>query len=300
MIIPPVPYISRFFSASDGLKLHMRDYGGSHTTGAPVVCLTGLTRNSADFDLVARALASGQAGPKRRVVALDYRGRGLSDYDPNWKNYTLPVESNDIATVLAGAGIDQAIFIGTSRGGLHIMLLAATRPALLRAAVLNDIGPVLELQGMKRIRGYVGKFAPPTSSSEAIAVLKKIMGEDFTGLREADWEAYAHNTFANEKGEFGLRCDPQLMKQLEGLDLDQPIPPTWPQFDALRDVPLLLIRGANSDLLSQATLNEMVDHQPQSETYIVEGQGHAPLLLDEGSIARICGFVAKVDGLRPS
>ena len=263
--------------------------------GVPVVCLAGLTRNSADFGRLASALAAGLKGAKRRVLALDYRGRGLSGYDRNWKNYSLEIENADVLSVLAAMEIEAAIFIGTSRGGLHTMLLSATRPAVIRGAVLNDIGPVLEPRGMARIRGYVGKLPEPRSVPDAVDLLKETMSERFNGLSEADWEAYARITFTDAVGRICQRYDRNLMKLLESLDLEQPLSTLWPRFDGLRDVPLLIIRGANSDLLSAGTLREMAGRHPGAEILIVEGQGHAPLLLDEETINRICAFVAATD-----
>ncbi len=289
------PFESRFFTAVDGLRLHVRDYGSPLDAGTPAVCLAGLTRNSADFGPLASALAAGLAGKKRRVLALDYRGRGLSDYDPDWKNYSLAVENSDVLSILTALEIDAAVFIGTSRGGLHTMQLSATRPAALRGAVLNDIGPVLEPRGMARIRGYVGKLPAPRSIPDAVDLLKEMMSERFNGLSEADWEAYAKITFTDAVGRIGPRYDQNLMKTLIDLDLEQPLPSMWPQFDGLARVPLLILRGANSDLLSIATLNEMKTRHPGAQTYTVQGQGHAPLLLDQETIARICAFVGKID-----
>lgn len=289
------PFESRFFTAVDGLRLHVRDYGSPLDAGIPAVCLAGLTRNSADFGPLASALAAGLAGKKRRVLALDNRGRGLSDYDPDWKNYSLAVENSDVLSILTALEIDAAVFIGTSRGGLHTMQLSATRPAALRGAVLNDIGPVLEPRGMARIRGYVGKLPAPRSIPDAVDLLKEMMSERFNGLSEADWEAYAKITFTDAVGRIGPRYDQNLMKTLIDLDLEQPLPSMWPQFDGLARVPLLILRGANSDLLSVATLNEMKARHPGAQTYTVPGQGHAPLLLDQETIARICAFVGKID-----
>src|ERR1700730_5008818 len=180
--LPRVAIESRFCSAPDGLKLHLREYGSLHDPGIPVVCLAGLTRNSVDFGPLAIAVASGLKGPKRRVLALDYRGRGLSDHDPNWRNYSLEVENRDVLSVLAAMEIEGAIFVGTSRGGLHTMQISATRPSVLRGAVLNDIGPVLEPRGMARVRSYVGKLPVPTSIGDAVDLLKEMMSERFNGL----------------------------------------------------------------------------------------------------------------------
>ncbi|HEY8031036.1 MAG TPA: alpha/beta hydrolase [Methylocella sp.] len=295
MSILELPFESHFTSAPDGLRLHVREYGSRLDPGVPVVCLAGLTRNSADFGSLASALAAGLKGAKRRVLALDYRGRGLSDYDRNWKNYTLEIENADVLSVLVAMEIDAAIFIGTSRGGLHTMLLSATRPAVIRGAVLNDIGPVVESRGMARIRGYVGKLPEPRTLSDAVDLLKETMSERFNGLTEADWEAYARITFTDAVGRMGQRYDRDLMKPLESLDLEQPLPTLWPRFDGLRGIPLLIIRGANSDILSAATFQEMAARHKGTELLTVKGQGHAPLLLDEETINRICAFAAAAD-----
>jgi pimeloyl-ACP methyl ester carboxylesterase len=289
------PAVSRFFSAPDGLKLHLRDYGSSLDPGLPVVCLPGLARSAADFAPLATALAQGASGIRRRVIAIDYRGRGLSDRDADWRNYDLNIEHTDILAVLAATGIEKAIFIGTSRGGLHIMLLGATRPGLMQGAILNDVGPVLETDGLTRIRGYLGDFPSPASLAEAKALLKTVMSRQFSNLTEEEWEVFTRLTFEDETGRFGAKYDPMLMKPLEALDLATPLPTLWPQFEGLREVPLLVIRGGNSDLLSAATLAEMTKRHPNCETYVVDGQGHAPLLLDAASIERIAGFIAMAE-----
>ena len=286
----PTP-ISRFFTAKDGLRLHMKDWGAPSPT-LPVVCLPGLTRNAGDFDVLAARLCA-----MRRVVALDYRGRGLSDRDPDWKHYDLFVENIDILTVLEAAGIEAAIFVGTSRGGLHTMLLTGTRPQLLRGVVLNDIGPVLEVEGLRRIQSYVGKLPTPTSWAGAVDVAKGIMGAHFTRLSEADWLAYARLTFEETEAGFAPRYDAAIMKAFAQMDLDKPIPALWPQFEALAPVPVLAIRGENSDLLSPGTLAEMARRHPNFDALTVPGQGHAPLLMDELTLSRIDAFLARIDGL---
>src|SRR5260221_2490393 len=157
--------ISRFSFAPDGLRLHYFEYGSQSDPGVPVVCLPGLARTAEDFDRLARVLAALVNGQKRRVLALDYRGRGGSAWDPDWTHYNLQFEHLDILATLAAAEVTNAIFIGTSRGGMHVMVLAAAAPALLRGAVINDIGPVIEMAGLMRIKGYVGNL-PPLSSWE--------------------------------------------------------------------------------------------------------------------------------------
>jgi pimeloyl-ACP methyl ester carboxylesterase len=295
-ILSQIPFESRFCSAPDGLRLHLRDYGSVNDPGTPVICLPGLTRNSADFGPLASALACGRKGAKRRVLALDYRGRGLSEHDPDWRNYNLEVESRDILSVLAATEIQSAVFVGTSRGGLHTTLMSAARPAVLRGAVLNDIGPVLEPRGMARILSYVGKLPVPDSIGDAVNLLKEVMSERFDGLSEKDWETYARMTFADNVGRMAMRYDPNLMKPLEALDLGQPLTELWPQFCGLRSIPMLIIRGANSDLLSLETFDAMLRRHPGADSYTVNGQGHAPLLIDPESIGKICDFAAKIDG----
>ena len=267
----------------------MKDWGAV-SPALPVVCLPGLSRTAADFDTLAARLCA-----TRRVVALDYRGRGLSDRDPDWKHYDLFVENIDILTVLEAEGIEAAIFVGTSRGGLHTMLMTGTRPQLLRAVVLNDIGPVLDVAGLRRIQSYVGKLPRPTSWAGAVEIAKGIMGAHFTGLSEADWEAYARQTFEETEAGFAPRYDAAIMKAFAQMDLDKPIPALWPQFDALAPVPVLAIRGENSDLLSPQTLAEMARRHPHFEAMTVPGQGHAPLLRDEPTLAKIEAFIARVD-----
>ena len=286
-------FVSRFVSATDGLRLHARDYELPRVNEAVpaspvVVCLPGLARTAADFDTLAKALLQG--GVARRVLALDYRGRGQSDRDPDPANYDLRIESDDILAVLAALDVGSAVFVGTSRGGLHIMLLAAVRPALLAGAVINDIGPVIEPRGLARIRGYVGKLPEPRSWADAVDLLRGLASAQFTALGPADWDAYARTTFEERDGRFVPLYDPALMHNLEKLDLNA-VPTLWPQFGGLSHLPILAVRGANSDILSLETMAEMVKRHPDCEVLMVPGQGHAPLLTDEASTGRIVAFV---------
>jgi pimeloyl-ACP methyl ester carboxylesterase len=259
-----------------------------------VLCLPGLARTAADFDVIARALAGGAAGQPRRVVALDYRGRGLSERDPDWKNYDLRVENADILAAMDALGLGHAIFLGTSSGGLDIFMTAATRPGAMRGAILNDIGPVIEAQGLARIRGYVGKLPAPHSWNDAVDLVKRVMGGQFTTLDDEEWLAYAQLTFEDTGGKFEPRYDPRLMKTLEAIDLEAPLPTAWPQFEGLAGIPTLSLRGEHSDLLSAATVAEMAKRHPRFEAHEVPGQGHAPLLRDEATIAAIARFIAAI------
>jgi pimeloyl-ACP methyl ester carboxylesterase len=285
---------SRFIQSADGLRLFYLEYGSRADPATPVVCLPGLSRSADDFDRLAQILAAPSGGRSRRVLALDYRGRGRSGHDPDWTHYSLPVEHADILATLAAAEVTNAIFIGTSRGGLHIMMLAATQPALLRAAVINDIGPVVERAGVERIKSYVGKMPELTSWAAAVAWFRATAGAHFNAVADADWEIYARQTFTEENGRLQLRYDPALARSLEAMDTNQPLPDLWPQFEALAKIPILGIRGENSDILSPATFAEMARRHPNFESLVVKGQGHAPLLLDDLTIAKIAEFVGRI------
>jgi pimeloyl-ACP methyl ester carboxylesterase len=284
--------VSRYVAAP---RLHYLEYGARRASATPVVCLPGLTRNAEDFDRLARVLAAPSAGGSgRRVLALDYRGRGRSGWDKDWRHYDLKFEHLDILATLAAAEVTSAIFIGTSRGGLHIMLLAFAQPWLLRGAVLNDIGPVIDMAGLMRIKSYVGKLPRLRSWKAAIDFLRQSACKHFTNVAEADWETYARQTFAAKKGRFQLRYDPALARTLDAVTPESPLPEIWPQFEALKGIPVLGIRGENSDILSPATLAEMAKRHTAFEQLIVKGQGHAPLLLDAATISAIADFVGRI------
>jgi pimeloyl-ACP methyl ester carboxylesterase len=287
---------SRFIRARDGLKLHVRDYAPARLASTlPVVCLHGLARTSADFHTLALALAAHDKAP-RRVVSLDYRGRGLSDRDPTWANYDIKVELDDLLQVLAAVGIGEAVFVGTSRGGLLTMAMAPVRPAAIRGVVLNDIGPIIDAQGLIRIRSYVGKMPSPRSWDEAAEIMRTVMGGQFPGLDDAGWRGYAERTWRQgEDGRFQPLADPALARTLEQLDLEAPPPVLWPLFEALKHAPMLAIRGERSDLLSAETLNAMAERHPACELHTVRGEGHAPLLESGDIIARIARLCRRAD-----
>lgn len=284
---------SRFISAPDGLKLHVRCWGPRAAKGVPVVCLPGLARTTADFDALAPALAEGGA---RRVIALDYRGRGLSEYDQNPENYNPAVELADVLAVATALECLPAIFIGTSRGGILTMLLAAQRPSAIAGAVLNDIGPAIEPQGLMRIKGYVGKLPQPRSFEDGAELLRRLFSAQFPKLTTEDWLKSARRTFKQENGALVPTYDVNLARTLAAVDPEKPIPPLWKEFEAMRDMRVLAIRGENSDLLSAATLEDMGSRHPGLETLIVPDQGHAPLLAEPETIARIAAFVRACEG----
>jgi pimeloyl-ACP methyl ester carboxylesterase len=279
---------SRFISAADGLRLHYLDYAAT-AIRLPLVCLPGLARTADDFWRVADHVAP----TGRRVLALDYRGRGRSDWDRDWRNYSLDVEQDDILAVLADAGVSEAMFLGTSRGGLHTMRLARARPGLVRAAVLNDIGPRVEKSGLLRIKGYVGKLPPLRTLSEATALMRLVAGRDFPGVAPQEWDIFARQTFVETEGGVALRYDPELNHALDSVTPDAEFEEFWDSYALLAQVPILALRGETSDILSVETLDEMARRAPRFEAHTVSGQGHAPLLLDEPTLTRIVTFLAQ-------
>ncbi|MCX7304652.1 MAG: alpha/beta hydrolase [Hyphomicrobiales bacterium] len=286
-----------FFSATDGLTLHARVYGEGHRDCMPVVCLPGLSRNARDFHELAVSL-SRRAEHPRKVVAFDYRGRGLSAYDRNWRNYNVGIETRDVIAGMIASGVEKAHFIGTSRGGLIIHSLGSLRPTAIKSIVLNDIGPVLQGEGMAQIRSYLDRAPKPRDMAEAIAIQRATHGAAFSALSDEDWKRFAAALYRENKGKLVADFDPALLKVVRGIDLDKPLPVIWQLFEALRRFPLLAVRGANSKLLSAATLAEMAHRHPDCQTVTVEGQGHPPLL-DTGELPGIIAeFFDRTEGHR--
>ena len=284
-------FTSTFVSARDGLKLHARCYGRRSTPALPVVAFPAWP---ARRPISTRSAKRWRATPRspRRVIALDYRGRGQSEYDRDPANYNFQVELADVLAVIAALDAARAIFVGTSRGGILTMLLAAVRPTAIAGCVLNDIGPVIEPKGLIRIKGYVGKLPQPRSFEEGAEILRRLFDAQFPKLGPADWLANAHRTFRQENGALVPTYDVRLAETLEGVDFEKPFPPLWAQFDALGHMPMMVIRGANSDILSPATVEAMRARRSALETVEVPDQGHAPLLAEPDTIARIADFIA--------
>jgi pimeloyl-ACP methyl ester carboxylesterase len=283
-----------FYTSRDGLRLHARLYGESVPDRLPVVCLPGLTRNARDFHELALYL-SGRADRRRQVIAFDYRGRGQSQYDADIRNYSVPVEADDIVIGLAALGVAEAAFVGTSRGGLIIHVLGALQPALLKAIVLNDIGPEIEAAGLAHIRSYLDKAPSPKTFDEAVEAQCGAHGADFPALEPSDWENMVAALYREEDGKLVPDFDPKLVETLADLDLTQPLPTLWPQFEALSQVPMLAIRGENSRLLSAATVKEMMRRHPRLREIVVPGQGHAPFLETGDLPNTIAGFVDRAE-----
>jgi pimeloyl-ACP methyl ester carboxylesterase len=285
------------YRTNDGLKLYVRRYAATHgeRTATPVVCLPGLTRNSRDFHQLALMLAEGRYGAARTVYAFDYRGRGRSEWASDKQSYNILTEADDVVAGCAALQIDRAVFIGTSRGGLILHVLAGLRPTLIAGTILNDIGPVIEAAGLAQIRSYLTRGARPKNWKEAADILKETHGGSFTTLTDADWQDMAHAIYAPRGRKIAADYDPAIARQLMEINFDQPLPALWPQFEGLKAFPIMVIRGANSTLLSAATLEEMQTRNPNARAITVEAQGHAPLLHLGGLPQQIAGFIGDIE-----
>ena len=271
-----VPERSEFYSAQDGLRLHARITGLRNPAKLPVICLPGLSRNARDFAAVARILAD---NTNREVLAFDYRGRGQSAYDKVWQNYNIITEAGDVLAGMAALGIEHAHFIGTSRGGLILQVLAGMRPGAMKSIVLNDVGPEIGGAGMAQIKIALERQPKPANWPEAAELLKQANGKAFTALKDDDWMRMAQAIFKeNENGKIVSDFDPALLNTIKAIDLTQPLPSLWPQFAGLKDIPMLVLRGENSQLLMPETLERMRVIAPKMQSLIVKGQGHVPML----------------------
>lgn len=270
------------FKTSDGLQLHYTDEG----SGIPILCLSGLTRTTADFDYVTPHLSG------CRLIKLDYRGRGASDWDTDWQNYNLLVEARDVVELLDHLGLDKVSILGTSRGGLLAMGLAHGAKHRLTGVALNDIGPVIDPKGLEFIMGYLGRAPQAKTHAAAAQALEKAL----TGFRNvpfARWLEEAIKHFKSVDGGLDITYDPKLRDAVE-LQGAQAAPDLWPYFDALEGLPLAAIRGENSDLFSLDTLSEMQRRRPDMIAATAIGRGHVPFLDEPESVAALQTWVQRL------
>jgi pimeloyl-ACP methyl ester carboxylesterase len=289
------------FTVRDGLRLYARHYpaiGGPVVAGTgrrPVVCLPGTTGNSQDFDDLAMVLS--QAGSLARdVYVLDYRGRGRSEHDSDWRNYTPFFEMLDVLDFFAMARLHDAALIGTSRGGIIAMVMGAVRPAAIGAVVLNDIGPTIEAPGWMRQMGRVGRIPVPKSWDEAGRYMRELARDDYPRLTEAQWAKLARQRYFEHDGRPAPSYDSSISRAFSLNSIATGVPSLWPQFRSLCRVPLLALRGELSDVLSERTIREMESVHPRMQSHVVPAQGHAPLLTDAPSMEAIMLFLAQADG----
>ncbi|MGZ3304488.1 MAG: alpha/beta fold hydrolase [Asticcacaulis sp.] len=280
------------YRSGDGrLDLYARDYGEPSAGAMTVLCLHGLTRNSADFEFIAARLSG-----RYRVVAADQRGRGRSQTDPEPVNYALPVYVQDMFALLDHLRIGRCCVIGTSMGGLMAMIMASLARERIIGAVLNDIGPRIEMTGLARIASYTGKTRPAANWAEAAENARLINEIAFPDYGADDWMAFARRLYReDENGAPVLAYDPAISRGLEaGSEAPVAPPDLWPLWDTLDGLPMLAIRGALSDLLSADTLDEMKQRHAGLETLTVANRGHAPMLDEPPAVAAIDAFLGRL------
>jgi len=281
------PWSDRFWNSPDGLRLHYRDYDGPHER-PPILCIPGLTRNARDFEPVAERFAG-----EWRVIAVDLRGRGLSEADPNPINYLPQTYAGDLVKLLDQLGIADAVFIGTSLGGIVTMVTAMQDSERIAGALLNDIGPRVEPAGIARIQSYVGKEASFASWEELAHALAERNGEAFPDWDMAQWDRFARRMAVEEGGTIRFHYDPAIAQVFEVTATAPPVE-SWPYYQALAGRPVTVLRGALSDLFSEEVFERMGREIPDVELVTVPRAGHAPSLDEPESLAAIERLLGRV------
>jgi pimeloyl-ACP methyl ester carboxylesterase len=278
----------RYVEAADGLHLFCRDYTGP--SGAPpVLCLPGLTRNSRDFSSLAARI-----NEQRRVVCPDLRGRGKSDYDPDWRNYHPGKYAEDLWRLLDALAIEKAVVIGTSLGGWMAMLLNHQRPDRIAGAILNDIGPEADPAGVARVTASAGRLDVVGTLEQAIEQARSAYSIAFPDWNDEQWRVCAESTYRQlDDGNFDLNFDRNIghaaREGVAGLDIDP-----WAMFDDLAGVPTLLVHGLLSDILTEPIIAKMCQRKPDLQVVTIGNRGHAPLLDEQEAINAIATFLESV------
>ena len=280
-------YTDCSWNSPDGLRLHYRDYDGPRDR-PPILCIPGLTRNARDFAPVAERFAG-----EWRVLVVDLRGRGLSEYDPDPSHYVPQTYAADLLKLLDQLGIADAVFVGTSLGGIVTMVMAMRDAERIAGACLNDVGPEIEQRGLERISSYVGKPTTYSSWDELARALMDNNHDAFPGWDLARWAAFARCTASERDGAIRFDYDPAIA---DGFNAAASAPPAdiWPYYRALAGRPVLLLRGELTDLLEPAVAERMVREIPDVELVEVPGVGHAPALDEPESLAAIERLLARV------
>lgn len=272
------------FTTADGLSLVYEDYG----QGQPLLCLPGLTRNARDFDDLKAVLPEGL-----RMITLTSRGRGASDWAEDHMQYAVPVEARDALQLLDHLGLEKAIVVGTSRGGIIAMLLALTAKDRLAGALLNDIGPEIAQAGLDEIYDYIGVAPKGRTYAEVGQGLKANMGPAFPGLSDVRWAELAERWFEETGDGMALRYDPRLRDAMLA-QAAQDQPDLWPFFEAFEGLPVAVVRGANSDLLTAETVDKMAARRPDLIAAEVPDRGHVPFLDEPEAVAALERLVEAV------
>jgi pimeloyl-ACP methyl ester carboxylesterase len=278
-----------YWWSNDGLRLHYRDYAGGADGRPPILCLPGLTRNARDFAALAERLS-----PAWRVIAPEFRGRGESAYAKDPMSYVPLTYVQDVEALIRQLELEAFVSIGTSLGGLVTMLMAGAERERLKGVVLNDVGPALEPAGLARIRTYVGKGGNWPTWLHAARALAETNRSAYPGYGIEDWLAMAKRLYRlSSSGRIVIDYDPRIAEPMRlpggeaGIDL-------WPALEPLRGVPLVILRGALSDLLAEATVARMQQLLPLAEAVTVPGVGHAPTLAEPAAVAAIDALLARV------
>lgn len=281
----------RNWTSGDGLKLHFRDYPGS-SGRPPVLCLPGLTRNARDFEALAERLSGDW-----RVICPDMRGRGDSDYARDPMTYTPAHYVADVEALVAAEGIERFVAIGTSLGGLMTMMLAATNPRRIAAAVINDVGPEIEPSGLARIREYVGQGRSYETWVHAARALQETGRDIYPAWQLPEWLRMAKRCMViGTGGRIVFDYDMNIAEPFEAEQGPAPAPEVmWALYDALATRPLLVLRGAHSDILSADVAARMAARAPAAELVTVPGVGHAPTLDEDESIAAVARLLARAE-----
>lgn len=283
------------WTSRDGLTLSGREWGaqGSEASRHPtILCLTGLSRNTRDFNDIAGFLQ--KVG--YRVVALDYRGRGASAWDPEWHNYALPVEGHDIDDAIEFLGLKRFAVLGTSRGGLHAMAMTHRYDTdRMVGVILNDVGPHLEMKAIHRIAASIGKKMDYPNFEAVAEHMEHTLGAQFPSFSKPDWLKLSRQLASpRDNGGCVIDYDPALAHTLVGWDDGSPTPDIWPLFEGLEKIPVLIIHGEMSDLLSRETCEKMLALHPGAKLVTVRGQGHAPVLWDRETQQEIAAFLDRL------
>lgn len=281
-------YRDGFHTVRDGLRLHFRDYPGPNDQ-PPLLCLPGLTRNARDFEAFAERWS-----PRFRVIAVDYRGRGESELDPDPSRYVPLTYAHDVIALLDHLGVADAIFVGTSLGGLVTMLIAAMEDERIAGALLNDIGPEIAPEGIERIRTYVGKPASFGSFAEAGATMMARAGDVYPRWGAAEWERFARRCCREDEGAVVYDYDMGIALPFAAAN-EAVQPDLWPWLDALKGKPVTILRGELSDLFAQNVAARMVDVLGEgAELVTVPEVGHAPSFDEPESVAALKRLLERV------
>lgn len=277
-----------FYTVEDGVTLYARDYSGPEEPNGCVLMMHGLTRNSKDFEVLAEKLSASY-----RVLVADQRGRGKSEWDSQPERYAIPTYVGDMFALLEAAGEKQVAAVGTSMGGLMAMVMNAASPGVFSHVVLNDIGPELSKVGLDRISSYVGQGGPISTWEEAVAYNRSINGVAFPTLRDDQWETFTRQLFSERDGAPYLDYDPAISQAVRADDGSAVPPDLWPVYQLLNTQPLMLVRGAISDLLDNEIKDRMIVEVPSLEYVEVPDVGHAPMLIDESVTTVIEQFIGR-------